>query len=99
MAFCIIGIVVTTAFQCSLAVTFGPMCGLDVSSGHRQLDFLEAFISEKCDLTRILIVVQGAGSVIIGLFVIILPIPAIWSLQMPVKRKVAVLSMFLVGIW
>lgn len=96
---CIIGIVVTTVFQCSLAIAFGAMCGPNVSTGHSQLDFLEAFVSKKCDSTRILVVVQGAGSVIIDLFLLILPIPAVWTLQMPLKRKNAVLSMFLVGIW
>lgn len=96
---CTIGLVIIIAFQCSLAIAFGAMCGPAASTAHSQLDFLEAFVSDKCDSTRILVVVQGAGSVIIDLFLLILPIPAVWSLQMPFKRKIAVLSMFLVGIW
>ncbi len=68
------------------------------STGDSQLDFLAAFISESCNKTRVLVVIQGVGSVVSDLFLLILPLPAVWKLNMPIKRKLAVSSIFLVGI-
>lgn len=92
---CITGIAGITAFQVSLSIAFAAMCA--PSTGSSQIDFLAAFVSETCTRTRSLVVIQGVGNVITDVFLVVLPLPAVWNLQMPLKRKLAVLSMFMVG--
>ncbi|KAI0902737.1 hypothetical protein F4823DRAFT_406970 [Ustulina deusta] len=92
----IIAIILVVGFHLSVSICFAVMCS--PSTGDSQLDFLAAFISESCNKTRVLVVIQGVGSVVSDLFLLILPLPAVWKLNMPIKRKLAVSSMFLVGI-
>ncbi|KAI1633568.1 hypothetical protein F4809DRAFT_622741 [Biscogniauxia mediterranea] len=92
----IAGIIVITAAHISTTITFAAMCAPRTGSG--QLDFLAAFVSDTCSRTRILIVIQGIINVVTDIFLLILPLPAIWTLQMPLKRKLAISSMFLVGL-
>lgn len=93
---CIVSITCITAFHLSLSIAFAVMCA--PSTGSSQIDFLAAFISDTCSRTRALVVIQGAGNVISDVFLVVLPLPAVLKLQMPLKRKIAVSSMFLVGI-
>lgn len=93
---CVIGIVCITAFQLSLSISFAAMCA--PSTGSSQIDFLLAFVSDTRTHTRILVVIQGVGNVTTDIFLVILPLPAVWNLQMPLKRKIAVLSMFMIGL-
>lgn len=44
-----------------------------------------------------LVVLQGVGSVVTDVFLVILPLPAFLNLQMPLKRKISVSSMFMLG--
>ena len=95
----IAGIVFVIAFHCSLAIAFTVMCAPSPSVGASQLDFLAAFVSDKCTRTRVLVVIQGVGNVAVDLFLLILPLPAIWTMQMPLRRKFAASAMFSIGIW
>lgn len=92
---CIIGTTGITAFQLSVSIAFAVMCA--PSTGSSQIDFLAAFISDTCNRTRVLIAIQGVGNVVTDVFLVILPLPAVLKLQMPLKRKIAVTSMFMVG--
>jgi hypothetical protein len=92
----IAGIVFIVAFHLSLSISFAAMCA---PQGSSRLDFLAAFISSKCRHTNILVVFQGAGNVAIDLFLLALPWPAIWGMQMPLRHKLATSAMFSVGLW
>lgn len=92
----IAGIVFIVAFHLSISITFAAMCA---PQGSSRLDFLAAFVSDQCSRTRILVVFQGAGNVAIDLFLLILPLPAVWAMQMPLRRKIAASAMFSIGIW
>lgn len=92
---CITGITAITAFQVSLSIAYAVMCA--PSTGSSQIDFLAAFISDTCERTRALVVIQGVGNVVSDVFLVVLPLPAVLKLQMPLKRKIAVTSMFLIG--
>lgn len=93
---CIAGITCIIAFQFSFSIAFSAMCAPSTGSSH--IDFLNAFLSDTCMRTRALIVLQGVVSVITDIFLVVLPLPAVLSLQMPLKRKIAVASMFMVGL-
>jgi hypothetical protein len=91
------GIFLVVSYHLSLTIAFAVMCS--PSSGYTQLDYLGAFISDSCTRTRWLVVLQGVANVVTDLFFLVLPLPAIWALQIPLKKKIAVSSMFLVGLW
>lgn len=93
---CIIGITGITAFQVSLSIAFSVMCA--PSTGSSRMDFLNGLLSDTCVSTRVLIVIQGVGSVLTDVFLVIIPLPAVLGLQMPLERKIAVTSMFMVGL-
>ncbi|KAK8017152.1 hypothetical protein PG991_008228 [Apiospora marii] len=92
----VVSIVLIVLWHLALSVSFAAMCA--PGTGDTQLDFLAAFISQKCSDTRILVVLQGVGNVVTDIWLILLPLPAVWTLQMPNRRKLAVSSMFMVGI-
>lgn len=93
---CIAAITCITAFQLSLPIAFSAMCA--PSTGSSYLDFLNAFLSDTCMRTRVLVVIQGIGSVVTDVFLVVLPLPPVLGLRMPLKRKIAVTSMFMVGL-
>ncbi|KAH8705547.1 hypothetical protein BGW36DRAFT_422101 [Talaromyces proteolyticus] len=86
------------AFHVSLSIAFAAMCAPSPSSGPSRLNFLTAFISESCTYTRILVVYQGVANVIIDIFLLVLPLPAIWTMQMPLRRKITTSAMFSIGL-
>jgi hypothetical protein len=92
----IISMVVVITWHVSLAIAFAVMCS--PSTGDGQLDFLAAFVSDSCTKTRILVVLQGAGNVVTDIFLVILPLPAVWTLRLPLSRKLAISAMFSVGL-
>lgn len=94
---CTTCIIIVVCYHFSLTIAFAAMCA--PSKGYTQLDYLAAFISDSCTRTRSIVVLQGVGNVVTDVVFLILPLPAIWALQIPLKRKIAVSSMFLVGLW
>ncbi|KAF2155878.1 hypothetical protein K461DRAFT_265355 [Myriangium duriaei CBS 260.36] len=94
----IIGIVVNVSYHVSLSIAFGAMCAPSPSMGYDEFAYVAAFASQKCTRTRSLIVVQGVGNVVIDFFLLLLPLPAIWNLQMPLTRKIKTSATFLIGI-
>ncbi|OKL60390.1 hypothetical protein UA08_04240 [Talaromyces atroroseus] len=91
-------IIVITAWHLSMSIAFAAMCAPSPSAGASQLDFLSAYVSSTCTHTRVLVVFQGASNVAIDLFLLVLPLPAIWSGQMPLRRKLATSAMFSIGL-
>lgn len=83
------------AFHADLAIAFGTMCS--PRTGYSQLDFLAALISDTYTKSRSH-VVEGVGNVVTDSFLLVLPLCAVWILQMPSRRKIAVMAMFWIGI-
>ncbi|KAL8721382.1 MAG: hypothetical protein Q9225_001929 [Loekoesia sp. 1 TL-2023] len=59
---------------------------------------ITAFLTQ-CSNTLNMLTVFTTTDIITDLLIIAMPIPMIWSLQMSIRRKVAVSGMFLVGIF
>ncbi|KAK9439744.1 hypothetical protein VB005_07903 [Metarhizium brunneum] len=91
----ITGIVVISLWHLSTCIAFAVMCSPTRSS---HLDFLHAFFSSKCSRTWSLVVIQGIGNVVTDVFRLVLPLPVVWTLRIPLGRKLGVSSMFLVGL-
>ncbi|KAF5126386.1 hypothetical protein E5D57_011083 [Metarhizium anisopliae] len=91
----ITGIVVISVWHLSISIAFAVMCS---PTGSSQLDFLAALVSPMCTRTRSLVVTQGVGNVVTDVFLLVLPLPVVWTLHIPLGRKLGVSSMFLVGL-
>lgn len=87
----LIGIVVAWAISFFIAIL--AACGASVRANFETLGALKA----KCVDTFVVLVCLAVFDVVVDLAIMILPIPLVWALQMPIKRKIAVTSMFLVG--
>lgn len=89
------GIVTTGLFYFASMVAFLVLCS--PQSGHSQIAYLTALASPKCSKSMPLATVIGAVSVASDLYLVVLPLPAVWSLQLPFHRKIGVSAMFLTG--
>lgn len=96
-AACAAGIVIVTAFSIITSVVFAAMCA--PRTGISQIDYLAPFVSNPWSRTRSLVVIQGIGNVVTDFYLVILPLPAVWRLQMPLERKIGLFSMFMFGFW
>lgn len=66
--------------------------------GHSQSAYMSGLLAPKCVSSRRPIVIGLAVvSVLSDLYLIILPLPAVWHLQLPLRRKLAVSAMFFTG--
>ena len=67
-------------------------------NGSSQTAWIAALESNRClRPEKTLSVVVGVGNVLSDFYLILLPLPAVWGLQIPARRKLAILSMFLTG--
>lgn len=53
----------------------------------------------KCSRVKVLGFVLGIGNVALDVFLLILPMPVIFQLQLSTKRKAGILAIFMVGLW
>ncbi|KAK0673552.1 hypothetical protein QBC41DRAFT_265774 [Cercophora samala] len=90
-----ISIVLLLAFQFSIAIATAVNCS--PTTGQDVFSYVLAFSQPQCFKGRRYWLIMGIGSVVIDAGLIILPLPAVWSLRLPLKRKLAVSAMFLVG--
>lgn len=93
----IAGIVVTGLFYWATLVVFATLCAPRGTGTQSQMSYLQALASAKCERTRPLSVLVGAFNVVSDLYLILLPLPAVWSLNLPLPKKLGVLTIFLTG--
>ena len=87
--------IVTGLFYFASAVVFAVPCS--PRSGHDQAAYFKALASPGFLRTRPLVAVSAAASVASDLYLVVLPLPAVWSLQLPFRKKIGVSAMFLTG--
>ena len=59
--------------------------------------FADLTVAERCSHETTWAVVQGASDVVLDFFIIYLPIPMLWKLNMGFQRKIGVMAIFLTG--
>ena len=59
--------------------------------------FADLTVAERCVHETTWAVVQGASDVVLDFFIIYLPIPMLWKLNMELQRKIGVMAIFLTG--
>lgn len=64
-----------------------------------QLEYLFAISSATCaGRNKVVNVMLGTVNIVSDLYILLLPLPAIWSLQLPTKKKLGVSAIFTTGI-
>ena len=76
-------------------VTIIVACTLCVPRGGEAFATLKS--ARRCEKQKYWSVVQGVLTMILDFYILYLPIPIIWNLQMGQRRKIGVLSIFLTG--
>ena len=89
-----VGLIITGLFYFASMAAFLILCS--PKSGHSQIDYITALAAPQC-ASQALSVTTGAVNVISDLYLVVLPLPAVWGLQLPLRRKIGVSAMFLTG--
>ncbi|QSZ32974.1 hypothetical protein DSL72_002558 [Monilinia vaccinii-corymbosi] len=91
----ITGMIVTGMFYVATMITFAVLCS--PKNGHTQLAYLTALASDNCSSSRPVITATGIVNIISDLFLVALPLPAVWNLHLTRRKKLGVSAMFLTG--
>ena len=68
-------------------------------TGFGLLDYLAAIAASACSIgNKPINFAGGIVNVCNDLFILVLPMPAIWSLQIPIRKKIGITMMFLTGL-
>jgi len=89
------GVVVSGLFYLATMVVYIGLCA--PHHGQSQLDYLAAISAPKCE-SQSLSIVMGAFNMLSDFYILCIPLPAVWSLQMPRRRKIGISAIFLTGI-
>lgn len=76
-------------------ISFVVLCG--PKTGQSQFSYISALTSAECARTFPLVVMLGVVNVVSDVYLILLPLPAVWSLDLSLRRKVGVSAMFFTG--
>lgn len=62
--------------------------------------YVVSVVSSRCEAssTRQFVISHGVVNVFSDLYLLFIPIPAVWSLQLPTRKKLEVIAMFMVGL-
>lgn len=94
MRYCVwFGIIFAALFYSSGVIVPFIMCG-----PYRGRDWLEASQTTRCMRLENYGLATGVVNILSDFYLLIIPIPAIWSLQMPTRKKVGVCAMFMTGL-
>lgn len=66
--------------------------------GFSQMSYLNAIASPRCSQNKPLNVALGVVNIFSDFFILIVPLPAVWSLQLPTKKKVGISAIILTGL-
>lgn len=93
----IAGMTVTGLFYGATVVVYPVMCSPRGPAPQSQVSYIRALTSEKCRQARLLMNLVGVINVISDLYLILLPLPAVWSLNLPLRKKIGVSTIFFTG--
>lgn len=89
------GIIINGLFSIASMVAFIVMCG--PKNGQSQFSYISALASPMCTRSRSLVIILGVVNVISDLYLILIPLPAVWSLQLSFRKKIGLSAMFFTG--
>lgn len=57
-----------------------------------------ALLSSRCRDSMIMTYVQGIFNIVSDLYVLVVPLPVVWKLQLPLRKKIGVSALFMSGL-
>ena len=57
-----------------------------------------ALLSSRCGETMVMTYVQGIFNIVSDFYVLVLPLPVVWKLQLPLRKKIGVSAVFMTGL-
>lgn len=87
-----VGIISTALFYGSMTIIYSVIC--TPSKGQ---SYLEAFLSPQCSKASDISLAAGLFNMFSDIYLLVIPIPAVWSLQLERRRKLGVLIIFATG--
>ena len=94
----IVGMTVTGLHYWVTFIVFAVLCAPRGIGPHSKMSYLQALASARCAKSRPLNIIIGVFNVVSDLYLILLPLPAVWSLQLPLRKKLGVSMIFLTGL-
>ena len=91
--FIYIGIIWTSLVSVTTVIVTGVMC-----TPRRGESFNSLAVAWRCQHEDIWAVIQGALNVNLDFYILYLPVPVIWKLQLGTNRKFGVLGIFMTGL-
>lgn len=88
-----VGIVWTTLISLTTVIVAGALC-----APRKGESFDSLTLVQRCKNEEIWAAVQGALNVALDFYILYLPVPVIWKLQLGRKRKIGVLGIFMTGL-
>ncbi|MCJ1381606.1 hypothetical protein MMC17_004717 [Xylographa soralifera] len=91
-----IGALATGLFYFSTMIAIIAICA--PRDGTSQISYLVTLASPSCDQSKTpMLMILGVVSLVSDLYLVILPLPAVWTLHLPLRRKIAVSAMVFIG--
>ena len=91
-----LGILVSGLGLLSCTIAYCILCA--PRDGTSPGSFLAAMTSPRCANSKKLSQAIGILNILIDFYLLTLPLPAVWPMQMPIRKKVGVMAIFLTGI-
>ena len=89
------GILITFVFYTAITVAEGVLCIPRSVESWAKAPFTQC---SKDVIGGFVLIILGTFNVVSNFYILILPMPIIWQLQMPTRRKVGVCAIFMTGI-
>ncbi|KAL8870385.1 MAG: hypothetical protein Q9198_007641 [Flavoplaca austrocitrina] len=90
-----LGIVVNGIIYLAITIAMAASCA--PKHGYTKFDYLSAITADKCARNDYLNTWPGLFNILSDFYLLILPLPAVWGLQLPTRKKLGICGMFLTG--
>lgn len=87
------GIACTFIVYMTTAITATALC-----AARKGESWPVALLSSRCSKAMAMTYIQGIFNVVSDFYVLILPIPVVWKLQLPLRKKIGVCAIFMTGL-
>lgn len=93
------GIVIISVFYAICIILTSVFCRMDQwPSNINPLEFIQLQAESDCNMPQVtLAAAQGVFSTTSDIYVLVIPIFMVWGLRMPMRRRVGICGIFLVG--
>lgn len=90
------GIIVTGLAYFSIMVAMAALCS--PRHGYSKVDYFSAMSAPKCARNDFVNTWPAIFNILSDLYLLVLPLPAVWGLRLPTRKKVGISAIFLTGI-